>query len=163
MPLLSLAIFLMDLSLQVLDGSKQPATGHLRCDRICCDPRKIDKNGAPLPRNESTAATDNALNTPMKPAPCAPRLPREALGSLHPGHAPYMWGTHGHAWEAIHSLWGSPQCTRCRQAAAQRLHRGHRQRPEHPPEASSVRPPPTQRGSGVPYHAPYAWGTHGLP
>ena len=36
--------------------------------------------------NDSTAAADNALNTPMRPSPSAPRLPREALGSLVTPH-----------------------------------------------------------------------------
>ena len=47
-------------------------------------------------RNDSTAVTDNAQKTPMRPALCAPRLPRETLGSLATPHmcGPRM-GSHG--------------------------------------------------------------------
>ena len=41
---------------------------------------------ARLLRSDSTAATDTALSTPMRPSPCAPHLPRDALGSLFTRH-----------------------------------------------------------------------------
>ena len=38
--------------------------------------------------------------------------------------------------------------------------------PKHPHERPSLlvsmRPPPTQGCSGIPFHAPHVWGTHGL-
>ena len=100
-------------------------------------------------------------DTPMRPARCAPRLPREALGSLATPHMRgARMGTHGKPY--THSV--DPPSAH----GAARLPRNDSTAATDnalntPPEASSVRPPPTQRGSGVPYHAPYAWGTHGLP
>ena len=56
-------------------------------------------------RGDSVATTDDAQNTTTRPPPRAPRLPRDALGSLS---TPHMLG-----WRPDHQMMLFPMVKRC--------------------------------------------------
>ena len=90
------------------------------------------------------------------------RSPPNQRGTGFPFHSPHAWGMHRRAWDAINSLWGSPKCTRIHGAAQVVTRNDSTAATDNAPnEVIPVCPPPTQRDSGVPSHAPHVWGTHG--